>query len=468
MNEATNQLAQAFGELNAMLADVPDSAPVNWVAHCLTRLFFWRAVSLRWQVATGPQRNQLNTVLCLSDATLYDAVLPAAAAQDTPPGAALETAHAIAHTLAALCQAQTDPALWHATLQPEQFRPGTPDAASVLLRLYQGMNTLWPAGNTVSAPDVFTCMVLLLQREWPTTPPAMADFLLAMLQPQANEIIFDPCCGSGRLLRACAERLQHNGGQPESRQALLIGQDSEPEAVALARLHLVLHGWGYQRVETRPDPLQIGLKLENGKPLFADVVMAILPQQAEIDLAWHALQSLNTERGRMALLLDPALLASDHGQSLLRFLIEQRILQAVIEMPNGCLSKRQHAPSCLMISYRQPLHSVAFISHRFNTRHALNRQSGLDLLEIRQAWQAYLAGMAHPNYLLIDSALVQQHEARLDAMPFGRIWDAMWLQCERIAQQEQVLSSGTAQVAGTAPTTTAITTPGKLSKRYKN
>jgi hypothetical protein len=63
MTEATNQLAQAFGELNATLADVPNSAPGNWIAHCLTRLFFWRAVSLRWQVrvarVTMPQNTSL-------------------------------------------------------------------------------------------------------------------------------------------------------------------------------------------------------------------------------------------------------------------------------------------------------------------------------------------------------------------------------------------------------------------------
>lgn len=439
MNPTQHRLTHAFAQLHAMLANVPDSTPANWLTHCVTRLFFWRAASLHWQSAAPEQRARLNTVLNLSEATLFAPVANPAAFDIAPAEILIRQAQSIADTLTALCQAQAEPDIWLATLAPEQFRPATADAARVLIRLQLAMVQLWPDDDNPLAASVFGGMLALIQsaQSGSTTPPELANLLIDLLQPQAGEIIFDPCCGFGNLLCRVARHFQQSQdaahGVADYRQALLIGEDQRPEQVALARLNLALHGWGYVRLEPRHHPELLGLRTESNQPLWADLVLAVLPADAQIDWAWHALESLHPERGRMALLLAPPLLANHAGQSLLRFLSERNMLHAVIELPEHSLPGRKYTPSCLLVDCRHAAHGVAFISHRFAA--ASSQPAGQGWQTIRQAWQAHVRGETHPNYLILNSATVKQHKARLDGLPFAAMWGELRREYARMAQQ---------------------------------
>ena len=457
MTDALKQLTHSLAELKAILAEIPESATSTWVAHCITRLFFWRVMSLRWQNATPEQSAHLNTILHLSEATLFytaaDNAASNAASNDSSNASTnaensatlIQQANHIADTLTALCQAQTNPERWHATIQPDQFRPSSGAAAATLLRMAQRMAELWSAGEMAEASTVLYCVPLFFSGAAPALPLELARGLIDLLQPQANQIVFDACCGSGKLLCHVVEYLRNvrsGKATTEARQALLIGQDAAPEAVALAHMNLAILGWGYTRWETwrakrgatRQSP---GLKQEGGQPLFADVVLAIVTEPPTLAWARHILASLHPHRGRMALVLDSVWLTTKDGKRLSQYLLDQKLLQAIIELPANCLPQHSITPICLMVNASHAMESVAFLSHRFNTHHVKTGKTGLDWIDILRAWQALLAGQPNPNYLSIPGAPVRQALAQLDALPFGVVWAALHKQCERIAEQER-------------------------------
>lgn len=450
MTQIQHLITHAFNQLHVMLVDVPTSIPADWLAHCLPRLFFWRATSLQWQSANHDQRQQLNTVFNLSEATLF---IPIANAEFdiTSAPALIRQANTIANTIAVLCQTQRDTETWLATMAPERFHTATADAARVLIRLQQGIAHLWPDNDIVLAISVFNGMLAILQsaQYTPATPSDVANLLIELLQPNTTDIIFDPCCGSGGLLCHIARHLQQAQDNPQSsheiQQPLLIGEDGHPEAVALARLNLALHGWSYSRLEPRHHPELLGLRKENNQPLWADLVLAVLPAESQIGLAWHALESLHPERGRMALLLAPALLASHAGQILLQFLTKQNILHAVIELPEGSLPGRKYTPRCLLVDCRHATSNVAFISSRSNARPTDSPPVGHAWQIIQQAWQAHLTGGIDPNYGVLNSTTVRTNKAWFDALPFAAIWNTLRREYEGMEQQEQVRAAGIAR-----------------------
>lgn len=443
MTEIQHRLTYALNRLHAMLADVPASVPANWLAHCLTRLFFWRAVSVHWQVAPTGQRAQLATGLHLSETTLFPVITNPAAFLIAPAPILLKQTDKIANTLAALCQAQPNAELWHATLAPEQFRVLNPDDARVLLRLHQDVMLLCPDHDHRLSASVFNGMVAILPpfQPFPATPPDLANLLIDLLQPQASDIIFDPCCGTGDLLCRVAHHLQqaqkHSGTDAEIRPPQLIGEDRRADAIALARLNLFLHGWGHGQLAPRHHPELLGLRRENNQALWVDVIVAVLPTESRIDLAWHALESLHPERGRMALVVAPPLLASQAGQALLRFLAGKKVLHAVIELPEPGLPGRKYTPHCLLIDYRHTSTGIAFISPSVTTGQAASEPPEDGWQTIRHAWQAYLQDGSSPNYSVLSTTTETKHPLRRDSLQFAPIWDVLLRACEAVAKQER-------------------------------
>ncbi|MER6170039.1 N-6 DNA methylase [Streptosporangium sp. NPDC001681] len=175
------------------------------------------------------------------------------------------------------------------------------------------------------------------------TPEPVAR-LMAQLCGPSPEVILDPACGSGALLKALRDRGVH----------LLLGQDADAATARLTAAHLALHAatvrvshgdslrqdafpgtlvdavvcnppfndraWGYEELTADP-------RWEYG-----------LPPRMESELAWiqHALCHLKPG-GTAVMLMPPAVAGRRSGRRIRAQLIRRGALSAVITLPLGSI-----------------------------------------------------------------------------------------------------------------------------------
>lgn len=182
------------------------------------------------------------------------------------------------------------------------------------------------------------------------TPRTVVRLMVNVLDPKANEVVYDPACGTGGMLLETIHHVQENGEDP--RLLKLKGQEKNLTTEAIARMNLFLHGMeDFQiiRGDTLRDPkFTTGDQLEQfdcviANPPFsledwghdswtADTykrhVYGIAPKKNG-DFAWvmHMYTSMKPTTGRMAVVVP-------HGV-LFRGSSEAKIRQALID--NGAL-----------------------------------------------------------------------------------------------------------------------------------
>ncbi|MGW0590361.1 N-6 DNA methylase [Streptosporangium sp. NPDC002607] len=175
------------------------------------------------------------------------------------------------------------------------------------------------------------------------TPEPVARLMAELCGP-SPEVILDPACGSGALLKALRDRGVH----------LLLGQDADAATARLTAAHLALHAatvrvshgdslrqdafpgtlvdavvcnppfndraWGYEELTADP-------RWEYG-----------LPPRMESELAWiqHALCHLKPG-GTAVMLMPPAVAGRRSGRRIRAQLIRRGALSAVITLPLGSI-----------------------------------------------------------------------------------------------------------------------------------
>lgn len=261
--------------------------------------------------------------------------------------------------------------------------------------------------------------------------PAMQDampLLAQLLQPRANEIVFDPVCGQGGLLHACAADLAMRDSQA---RLFLHGLEQNENDWALANMLLYLSGVAPHRL-CRGGPLHTNIALQAFQKLTpADIVLAVVPERdnpvghataistldsrfpqgvpTNIGLftIWHCLASMKPDSGRMGVLVPSALLASSEGKTLCRYLLKNNLLDAVIELPPA----DQPLPLILLIRQQRTHSAIAFIGNQHD-RGAITAAYG--------AWQhGQPQGQPHPALREIDPASVAQHDWSLEMQRYS-------------------------------------------------
>lgn len=182
------------------------------------------------------------------------------------------------------------------------------------------------------------------------TPRTVIRLMINVLDPQANDVVYDPACGTGGMLLETIHHVQEKGDDP--RLLKLKGQEKNLTTEAIARMNLFLHGMeDFQiiRGDTLRDPkFTAGDKLEQFDCVIANPpfsledwgheswvsdtydrnVYGIAPKKNG-DFAWvmHMYTSMKPTTGRMAVVVP-------HGV-LFRGSSEAKIRQALID--NGAL-----------------------------------------------------------------------------------------------------------------------------------
>jgi type I restriction enzyme M protein len=72
------------------------------------------------------------------------------------------------------------------------------------------------------------------------TPPAIARFMVEVLDPKPQDIVYDPACGTGDFLVATARYCLQKNAPIDTKH--LYGRDSAEQIIQLAQMNMLLHG----------------------------------------------------------------------------------------------------------------------------------------------------------------------------------------------------------------------------------
>jgi type I restriction enzyme M protein len=203
------------------------------------------------------------------------------------------------------------------------------------------------------------------------TPRTIVRLMVNILDPQANESVYDPACGTGGMLLETIHHVKENGGDP--RLLKIKGQEKNLTTEAIARMNLFLHGqedFEILRGDTLRDPkfLKDDL-LEHFDCVIANPPFSLkewgydnwtsdpygrssygLAPKTNGDFAWvqHMFASLNDE-GRMAVVLPHGVLFRGGAEGKIRTaLLKENRIVAVIGVASN-LFYGTGIPACILV-----------------------------------------------------------------------------------------------------------------------
>ncbi len=247
------------------------------------------------------------------------------------------------------------------------------------------------------------------------TPRSVVRLLVNILDPQPEESVYDPACGSGGMLVETINTVREHGG--DVRTLHLYGQEVNLTTSGIARMNLLLHDIGTYDI-VRGDTLRNpGLKRPDGHIQTFDVVIANppfslknwghdlwaadprsfcgIPPKTNADMAWiqHMVTSMNPDGGRVGVVMPHGVLFRGGAEAKIRqCLIEDDRLEAAIGLPPN-LFYSTSIPACILVfrSQKPPARKghVLFVdgSARFTKGRNRNEMMPGDITAILTAYQ---------------------------------------------------------------------------------
>jgi len=189
------------------------------------------------------------------------------------------------------------------------------------------------------------------------TPAEVSQLMARLVDPQENDEICDPTCGSASLLMKCGRLIREKTG---AKRYALYGQEAIGSTWALAKMNLFLHGEENHQVEwgdtirnpklTTSDDMLRHFDIVVANPPFsldkwgvataeADKFSRFrrgIPPKTKGDYAFilHMIETLKPRTGRMAVVVPHGVLFRGAAEGKIRKqLIEENLLDAVIGLP---------------------------------------------------------------------------------------------------------------------------------------
>ena len=217
------------------------------------------------------------------------------------------------------------------------------------------------------------------------TPRAITQFITDIINPQIDEKILDPACGTGGFLSAIVEHLKKQTNSIEARQALqdnVIGWEYKPLPYLLATTNLILHDIEVPNITFRDaldQPLsnytekdRVNVILAN--PPFGGIVAnnneTNFPQtyrtKESADLFLILMIHLLKMGGRAGIVLpDGSLTGEGVKQRVRQRLLEECNLHTIIRLPNSVFQPYATvATNLLFFEKGKPTREVWYYEHR--------------------------------------------------------------------------------------------------------
>lgn len=277
------------------------------------------------------------------------------------------------------------------------------------------------------------------------TNRTVVKLMTLIMDPQPEESVYDPTCGSGGLLLNCALHLKEEG--KEYRTLKLYGQEINLITSAIARMNMFMHGieeFDIVRGNTLANP---GF-LENDELKKFNVILANppysikswdrnsfendpfgrnlwgTPPQGCADYAFqqHIQKSLNDKNGRSITLWPHGILFRDSEAEIRRKMVDADLVEAVISLgPN--LFYNSSMVSCLLVTNnnkpRERKGKILFIQAVDEIRKE-KTMSYLDDNHIEKILMPYKEFKVVPNFteIVSNDEIVKDKNARLSVQLF--------------------------------------------------
>ncbi len=246
------------------------------------------------------------------------------------------------------------------------------------------------------------------------TNRTVVQLMAEILQPQPNESIYDPTCGSGGMLVKCLDYLRNKGDEWQSVQ--VFGQEVNGLTSSIARMNLYLNGvedFSIACADTLENPAFLdGSHLRKFDIVLANPPYSIkewnrekfmndkwgrnflgTPPQGRADYAFfqHIIASMDENTGRCAILFPHGVLFRDEEYELRKKLIEIDIVDCVIGLGSN-LFFNASMEACIIIceNRKEDSHKgkVLFIDAKGEVTRK-NAESYLENVHIQKIISAY-------------------------------------------------------------------------------
>ena len=203
------------------------------------------------------------------------------------------------------------------------------------------------------------------------TNRTVVELMAEILQPQPDESIYDPTCGSGGMLIKSLDHLRNQG--KEWKGVHVFGQEVNGLTSAIARMNLYLNGVEDFSIVCG-DTLRNPAFLDGSHLRTFDIVLANppysikewdraafendkwgrnflgTPPQGRADYAFiqHILASMDEKNGRCAILLPHGVLFREEEKEIREQLVKKDLIEAVIGIGKG-LFFNSPMPACVII-----------------------------------------------------------------------------------------------------------------------
>lgn len=219
------------------------------------------------------------------------------------------------------------------------------------------------------------------------TPSALCELVAGLLAPLPEETVYDPACGTGKMLFRCASQ----AAMPGHMKMKLFGAERHRPAWMLAKVNALFHGFSSEHIELC-DALQPENVLEHGgQQLRFDVVASHppwgvkewrderpaaerydrfrrgLPPRNNADYAYllHMVSSLKEETGRMAAVVAGGVLSRGAQEGRIRQrLLKENLVDSVIALPDKMFQGTPVGGAILIMRRDRTRRDVLFIDAR--------------------------------------------------------------------------------------------------------
>lgn len=247
------------------------------------------------------------------------------------------------------------------------------------------------------------------------TNRTVVTLMAEILQPQPDESIYDPTCGSGGMLVKCLDFLRQKGLPWQG--VKVFGQEINALTASIARMNLYLNGvedFSIVREDTLAHPAFVdGSQLRKFDIVLANPPYSIktwnreafmndkwgrnflgTPPQGRADYAFiqHIIASMNDKSGRCAILLPHGVLGRDEEKDIRANLVESDLVECVIGIGRN-LFYNSPMEACVMICKQnkraERKGKILFIDAKEKVTRK-NAESNLEPEHIKDILDAYL------------------------------------------------------------------------------
>lgn len=265
------------------------------------------------------------------------------------------------------------------------------------------------------------------------TPRAITEFICDIMDPQLDEKILDPSCGTGGYLTAAIEHLKKQAGNIEERESIaknIMGWEYKPLPYLLATTNLILHDMEVPNIifrDSLDQPLsnyteknRVNLILAN--PPFGGIVANNnennFPQnyrtKESADLFLVLMIHLLKHGGRAGIVLPDGSLTGDGVKERVRKkLLDECNLHTIIRLPNSVFKPYATvATNLLFFTKGEPTKEIWYYEHRLpEGQKSYSKTKPLQLSELQsikawwsnrvendQAWKVDIQTIKDRNY----------------------------------------------------------------------